>query len=443
MKKDLGTDGIRGVANRDLTPELALRLGRAAASAMGGESCRVVVGRDTRVSGKMLEDALVAGLLSGGASVMPAGVAPAPAVAYLSEDLGATAGAVISASHSPFQYNGIKFFGPGGVNLSNEMRDSIERNFESGVSGGGGPVGGAMDIEGVEDVYVDHLLECVNFDLEGYRVVLDCANGAAWRVGPRVFKSLGADVECLADEPDGVNVNRDCGSVHPDSAAGVVGKWGADMGFAFDGDADGCICVDDSGEVRDGDYVMYVVAGYLKEHGLLHPPIVVTTAMSNSGFQRSLREMDVEVHVTEIGERHVLERMAQTGAVLGGERSGHIIFGEHASTGDGILTALMVAGIVKDTGRRMSDLCSIMRKHPQVVLNVRSRSGRRLEEGMAVWKVVKRYENELGDRGRVLVRSSDIEPLERVMVEAASERTALEVARSIADAVLNELEHQA
>jgi len=444
LKKYFGTDGIRGEANRDLTPELALRLGRAAVPALGGPECRVVVGRDTRVSGIMLEDALVAGLLSAGATVLLAGVIPTPAVAFLTEELDASTGVVISASHNQFRDNGIKFFGPGGVKLPDETEKSIEVQFESAESGAnGGAVGEVRDIEDAEDLYVDHLLECVNFDLEGYRVVLDCANGAAWRVAPRAFKSLGAAVESLGVEPDGRNINLDCGSTHPELIAGVVAKWPADMGFALDGDADRCICVDDSGEVRDGDYVMSIVASYLKERDLLHPPVVVSTVMSNLGFQKAMIELDVEFHRTQVGDRYVMERMIETGALIGGEQSGHIIFGEHASTGDGILTALMVAGIVRDTGSKLSELSGVMKKYPQVLLNVRPRSGRRLREDMGVWKVVERYERELGDKGRVLVRSSGTEPLERVMVEAISERKAQEVAQAIADAILQELEHQA
>jgi phosphoglucosamine mutase len=442
LKKYFGTDGIRGEANRDLTAELALRLGRAAVPAFGGAGCRIIVGRDTRVSGMMLQDALVAGLLSAGASVQLAGVIPTPAVAFLTEELEATAGVVISASHNPYRDNGIKFFGPGGVKLPDETEKSIEAHFES-AEGSSGEVGTVEDLADAEDLYVEHLLDCVNYDLEGYRVALDCANGAAYRVGPMAFAALGAAVETLAIEPDGMNINKDCGSTHPELIARVVREWSADMGFALDGDADRCICVDDSGEVRDGDYVMSIVARYLKERDLLHPDIVVSTVMSNLGFHKALVELGIESHQTQVGDRYVMERMTETGAVLGGEQSGHIIFSEHASTGDGLLTALMVAGIIRDTGSRLSELSTVMVKYPQVLMNVRPRSGRRLAEGMRVWEVIARYENELGDRGRVLVRSSGTEPLERVMVEATSERKAREVAQVIADAILDELEHGA
>ena len=441
MKKYFGTDGVRGEANKDLTSELAMKLGRAAVPALGGPECSVVVGRDTRQSGPMLEDALVAGLLSQGATVMLAGVIPTPAVAFLTEELDASAGVVISASHNPFQDNGIKFFGPGGVKLPDDTEKSIEEHLEADDAAPGGPVGEVRVLGDAEDVYVEHLLECVNFDLEGYRVALDCSNGAAYRVCPRAFASLGATTQEVGIEPDGRNINLDCGSTHPELVAGLVTGWGAQMGFALDGDADRCICVDETGEVRDGDFVMSIVGRYLKERGLLHPPVVVSTVMSNLGFYKSLEESGIESDQTRVGDRYVLERMIETGALLGGEQSGHIIFGEHASTGDGTLTALMVAGIIKDTGETLSSLSGVMKKYPQVLLNVRPRSGRRLKQGMTVWTVVERYEHELGPRGRIVIRSSGTEPVERVMVEATSERKANEIARAIADAMLEELEH--
>lgn len=442
MKKYFGTDGIRGEANRDLTPELALRLGRAAVIAFGGPGCRIVVGRDTRQSGPMLQDALVAGLLSQGATVFLAGVIPTPAVAFLTEEFEATSGVVISASHNQFSDNGIKFFGPGGVKLPDDVEQAIEELFEQGDGpGDGGPLGEVAAIEDAEDLYVSHLLECVNFDLEGYKIVLDCANGAAYRVCPRAFQKLGATVETLSVEPDGRNINKNCGSTNPETVVRLVKTWGADMGFALDGDADRCICVDETGEVRDGDFVMSMVAGYLKQHDLLHPPLVVSTVMSNLGFYHALGEMGVVSEQTRVGDRYVLERMMETGALLGGEQSGHIIFGEHASTGDGTLTALMVAGIVRDTRRTLSSLCQNMKKYPQVLLNVRPKSGRRLKPEMSVWVLIEKYQRELGERGRILVRSSGTEPVERVMVEATSESKAREVAGAIADAILAELDH--
>jgi len=440
LKKYFGTDGIRGEANRDLTAELALRLGRAAVRALPGRS-RVVVGRDTRESGPMLESALVAGLLAEGAEVLLAGVMPTPAVAFLTEDLEANAGVVISASHNSYLDNGIKFFGPGGVKLPDDTEKAIEAEFEHlDKEEETRPVGEAKAIEDAEVRYIDHLLECVNFDLEGYRIALDCANGAAYRVCSTAFKELGAEIETIGDEPDGRNINLDCGSTHPEQVAELVRSWKADIGFALDGDADRCICVDETGEVRDGDYVMAIAARYLNERGILHPVLVVSTVMSNMGFYRALEESGVESVQTQVGDRYVMEEMLATGAVLGGEQSGHIIFREHASTGDGILTALMVAGIVQDTGKTLLSLSGIMKKYPQVILNVKARSGRRLGKHMPAWGVIRKYEKELGERGRVLVRSSGTEPVERIMVEAVSKRKAEEVANKIADAIIADLD---
>lgn len=440
MKKYFGTDGIRGKANSDLTAELALRLGRAVVRALPGQSC-FVVGRDTRESGPMLESALVAGLLSEGAEVLLAGVIPTPAVAFLTEEFEANAGVVISASHNPFGDNGIKFFGPGGVKLPDDTEKAIEGEFEGlEVSEEARPVGTATALEDAELRYVEHLLECVNFDLDGYRVAIDCANGAAYRVCPAAFRELGAEVETIGAEPDGRNINLDCGSTHPEEVAALVERWKADLGFALDGDADRCICVDETGEVRDGDYVMAIAARYLKERDLLHPPTVVSTVMSNLGFYQALEEAGVESVRTRVGDRYVMEEMLTTGAVLGGEQSGHIIFREHASTGDGTLSALLLSGIVRDTGEPLSSLSGVMKKYPQVLVNVRAKSGRRLDADMAAWATIKRCEKALGEKGRVLVRSSGTEPVERVMVEAVSQRKAEEVARTIAEAILKDLD---
>ena len=440
MKKYFGTDGVRGEANRDLTAELALRLGRAAVRAFPGDSV-VVVGRDTRESGQMLESALVAGLLSEGARVLLAGVIPTPAVAFLTEDFDATAGVVISASHNQFKDNGIKFFGPGGVKLPDDTEKAIEAEFEGlELAEDSRMVGSAEMIEDAELRYVEHLLECVNFDLEGFRVVLDCANGAAYRVCPMAFTEIGASLEMIGAEPDGRNINLDCGSIHPERVAELVRSWHADLGFALDGDADRCISIDENGEARDGDFIMAITARYLTERNLLHPPVVVSTVMSNLGFHRAIEEAGIESVQAQVGDRYVMEEMLATGAVLGGEQSGHIIFREHASTGDGTLTALMVAGIVKETGERLSTLSNIMKKFPQVLLNVRSKSGRRLSKEMSAWETIRRCERELGEKGRILVRQSGTEPVERVMVEASSQRKAEEIARLIADAILEDLD---
>lgn len=440
MKKYFGTDGIRGVANLDLTPEVALRLGRAAVRALPGRS-RVVIGRDTRESGLMLESALVAGLLAEGAEVLLAGVIPTPAVAFLTEDLDADAGVAISASHNPYRDNGIKFFGPGGVKLPDDTEHAIEAEFEAlEDSAEAAPVGSARQVVDSEERYIDHLVDCVNFDLDGCKVALDCANGAAYRVCPSVFRRLGARVETIGVEPDGRNINLDCGSTHPERLADLVSSWKAEMGFALDGDADRCISSDETGVIRDGDFMMVVAARHLRDRGLLHPAVVVSTVMSNLGFYKALEESGIESVQTQVGDRYVMEQMVARGAMLGGEQSGHIIFREHCSTGDGTLTALIMAGIAWETSETLSSLCSVMKKYPQVLLNIRAKSGRRLHPDMPAWTTIKRYETELGERGRVLVRSSGTEPVERVMVEAIDEREAEEIARSIADAILKDLD---
>lgn len=442
MKKYFGTDGIRGEANKELTPELGLQLGRAMVRALSRREGRhrVVVGRDTRVSGMMLESALVAGLLAEGAEAFLVGVLPTPAVAFEIEALGAEAGLVISASHNPYHDNGIKVFGPGGVKLPDETEKAIEAEFEAAAGNGkGGPVGRAVLVEEAEQRYIDHLISATGFGLDGLRVALDCAHGSAFRVCPGVFERLGATVEAIGTQPDGKNINLDCGSTHPERLVELVKSWKADVGFALDGDADRCICVDENGKVRDGDYIMAIAARNLKEKGRLDPPLVVTTVMSNLGLYRALDELGVESVQVQVGDRYVIEEMKAREALIGGEQSGHIIFHEHASTGDGTLTALLVAGIIRESGEPISRLFDIMRKYPQVLLSARSGSGRRLEEGMAVWDLIEKYRGELGDHGRVLVRSSGTEPVERVMVEAESEGTAEEIARSIVDAITREL----
>ncbi|MDD5748030.1 MAG: phosphoglucosamine mutase [Actinomycetota bacterium] len=440
MKKYFGTDGIRGKANLDLTVEVATRLGRAAIRALGSKDHTVVVGRDTRISGQMLESALLAGLLSEGAYVYLAGIIPTPAVAFLTEDIPSEAGAVISASHNPFEDNGIKFFGAGGVKLPDETEKSIEAEFENlAPKKKEASVGNAIQLKDAEARYVEHLIASVGPDLSGLKVALDCANGAAFRVAPRVFKELGAEIMVICAEPDGRNINLGCGSTHPERISTLVKDWGADVGFAFDGDGDRCICVDETGTVRDGDFIMAIVARYMKERELLEPPLVVSTIMSNMGFYEALKELGIESLQVKVGDRYVLEGILASGSIIGGEQSGHIIFLEHASTGDGILTALVVSAIMVDTNQSLSSLAGVMRKYPQVLKNVKLKRGKRLTPDMKVWDLIKECERELGERGRVLLRSSGTEPVERVMVEALSMRKADEIANRIAEALEQEL----
>ncbi len=446
LKKYFGTDGIRGEANRDLTPEMALAAGRAIVRALGRKNPLIVVGRDTRMSGKMLEEALVAGILSEGANVYICGVLPTPAIAFISEDIGASAGIVISASHNPYRDNGIKVFGPGGYKLSDKVESEIEAHFEAILHGSsakreGDPenIGVLTVMDDADERYLKILASNAKCDLSGLRVALDCANGAGYKTCPEIFTRLGAEIETIGTEPDGRNINLGCGSTSPDRLADLVLSWKADIGFALDGDGDRCICVDENGEVRDGDTIMGVAAKYLHEKGLLHPPVVVTTVMSNMGLELTLNSLGIRNVRTRVGDRYVMEEMLSTGALLGGEQSGHIIFREHASTGDGTLTALMVAGIIKDTGESFSSLSSVVKKFPQVQINVRSRSGKRLSPDMSVWGLIKKYEDELGEDGRIVVRSSGTEPVVRVMVEARSQKFAESVAKRIAEALEREL----
>lgn len=445
-KRYFGTDGIRGEANRDLTPEMALAAGRSIVRALGVENPVIVVGRDTRISGKMLEEALVAGILSEGANVLTCGVLPTPAIAFISEDMGASAGVVISASHNPYRDNGIKVFGPGGIKLSDSVESEIEAHFEEILYGEiarreGDPekIGTLSVLDDAEERYLGILASNARCDLSGLKVALDCANGACYRTCPEIFNKLGAEIETIGTEPDGRNINLGCGSTSPERLVDLVISWKADIGFALDGDGDRCICVDEKGEVRDGDIIMGVAAKYLREKGLLHPPVVVTTIMSNMGLELALDSLGIRSVRTRVGDRYVMEEMLTTGALLGGEQSGHIIFREHASTGDGTLTALMVAGIMKDTGECFSNLSSVVKKFPQIQINVRSRSGKRLSPEMSVWELIRKCEDELGSEGRIVVRSSGTEPVERVMVEARSHKVAESVAKRIAEALEREL----
>lgn len=444
MGKLFGTDGVRGEANKDLTSEFALRLGRAAARVFGSEKSLIVVGRDTRISGKMLEGALVAGFLSEGANVFLADVMPTPAVSFLVGKVGATFGAVISASHNPYQDNGIKFFNSSGVKVSDEMEKEIEKQFEHMDGSGLSQVGEAKELENAEQLYIEHLCSSARVDLSGLEIVLDCANGAAYRVCPDAFARCGAMVESVGASPDGRNINSQCGSTHPQKCAEMVRVSRADAGFALDGDGDRCICVDESGEVRDGDYILAIVARYLKERGVLSPPVVVSTVMSNLGLRRALEEMGIELVQTSVGDRYVREEMERRGAILGGEQSGHIIFAQHEATGDGSLTALMVAGIMKESGRKLTELAAAMQKYPQVLLNVRSRQSKRLCADMPSLKLIENLGGKLGENGRILVRSSGTETVERVMVEASSydeaRAIAMEIARAISVDIDGEIE---
>ena len=442
MKRLFGTDGVRGVANRDLTPDLALELGRAAGRVLAPDGGDVVVGRDPRLSGPMLEGALVAGLCSAGADVLLAGIVPTPAVAFLTVDDGATAGAMISASHNPVPDNGIKFFSDHGFKLAGALEERIEAAIEAPRDGApeGDAVGSSMVYEDAGDRYVDHLLGTLDDPLDGLRVVLDCAFGAAYSLGPRAFREAGAEVTVLHGEPDGSRINVDCGSTSLDKVARAVVEVGADIGIAFDGDADRALAVDERGETVDGDRIIGMTALHLARRGELKDNLLVATVMSNLGFRRALEAEGIEVINAAVGDKFVADAMAERGAVLGGEQSGHVIFGAHSTTGDGILTGLQLARIVRSSDEAFSKLAHFYEPFPQVLVNVPVRSREALEKSEEVWAAVTSVEESLGADGRVLLRPSGTEPLVRVMVEAtdrdvaqrSAEHLAAEVTRFLA-----------
>ncbi len=441
MPRLFGTDGIRGVANEDLTPDLALALGRAAGSVLAGAGGRIVVGRDTRLSGPMLESGLVAGLCSAGVDVDLLGILPTPAVAHLAVESKAAAGAVISASHNPVADNGFKFFSGDGTKLTTEIEDSIETALEDEPEElpEGRSVGEASELPDALDRYLAHLLGSIPEQLTGLRVVLDCAFGAAWQAGPRAFSEAGAEVTAIHAEPDGSKINVDCGSTDLIELARAVIEQGADIGFGFDGDADRVLAVDERGEPVDGDRLLGLNALRVQDEGALKNDSVVTTVMANLGFRRALEQAGIEVFGVPVGDKHVAQGMLDRGAVLGGEQSGHIIFGQHATTGDGILTALQTSHVLVTSDDPMSKLAHFYEPYPQVLLNVPVADRGALEGAEAIWTAVEKAEQNLGEEGRVLIRPSGTEPLVRVMVEAADEETARVTAELLADAVLSSL----
>jgi phosphoglucosamine mutase len=437
MARLFGTDGVRGVANQDLTPDLALALGRAAARVIAPNGGEFVVGRDTRLSGPMLEGALVAGLCSAGAGVLRVGIVPSPAVAFLTVDEKAVGGAVISASHNPVADNGIKFFSSEGFKLAGEVEEQIEASMAdaAGALPTGEGIGSAGELTGGVDRYVGHLLGSLEGSLKGLRVVLDCAYGAAWSVAPRVFREAGADVVAINAEPDGARINVDSGSTSLDGIAKRVVEEGADLGLAFDGDADRVLAVDETGSVVDGDRILALCALHLKTAGELTNDLLVTTVMANLGFRRALEARGIEIFTTPVGDKYVAAAMVERGAVLGGEQSGHVIFAAHSTTGDGVLTGLQVAHAVAMSSSTLGRLVDVFEPYPQVLLNVPVVDRAALEGAEDLWAEVEAAERSLGDDGRVLLRASGTESLVRVMVEAADEAEAQRVARALAGAV--------
>ena len=432
---------MRGVAGDELTAELANNLGRAAVEVLGRRvdgAPTFVVGRDPRESGEWLEDALVEGIRSAGGDVILVGIEPTPAIAYLTTDLGASSGVVISASHNPPEYTGIKFFAGNGMKLPDALEDEIEALLGN-PPGGVHPVGHVLAAGEHRDRYVDHVIAAAEAPLDGMSVVIDAANGAASHLAPDILRALGATVHAINVEPNGTNINQGCGALYPEVVAAQVVRLGADAGVSLDGDADRALFSDARGEVIDGDQVLASCAVAMKARGTLTHNTVVSTVMANLGFYLAMREAGIEVIAANVGDRYVLEEMLRVGAVLGGEQSGHVIFREQATTGDGLLTAVRFLSLAARTGSSVQDLASVMRRFPQVMINVEVTDRDAVADARAVWDAVGAAEAALGAGGRVLVRTSGTEPLVRVMVEAESTDLARDHAEAIAAVVATEL----
>ncbi|NUS31328.1 MAG: phosphoglucosamine mutase, partial [Streptomyces sp.] len=451
MGRLFGTDGVRGVANADLTAEMALGLSVAAAHVLAeagtfeGHRPTAVVGRDPRASGEFLEAAVVAGLASAGVDVLKVGVLPTPAVAYLTGVLGADLGVMLSASHNAMPDNGVKFLARGGHKLDDELEDRIESVYESHRHGEpwerptGSGVGRVREyLEGF-DQYVAHLIGVLPNRLDGLKIVLDEAHGAAARVSPEAFSRAGAEIITIGADPDGLNINDGCGSTHLGLLKAAVVEHGADFGIAHDGDADRCLAVDHTGDEVDGDQIMAVLALAMRERSVLRADTVVATVMSNLGFKLALEREGLTLVQTAVGDRYVLEAMKEHGYALGGEQSGHVIVLDHATTGDGTLTGLLLAARVAETGRSLRELAAVMERLPQVLINVPDVDRTRVGSSAELAAAVSEAERELGETGRVLLRPSGTEPLVRVMVEAADIDQARSVAGRLADAVKSAL----
>jgi phosphoglucosamine mutase len=440
MARLFGTDGVRGLANADLTPELAMSIAATAARVFAehdtGHRQVAVVGRDPRASGEMLEAATVAGLAAAGVDVLRVGVLPTPAVAHLVDPLGADFAVMISASHNPMPDNGIKLFGAGGHKLADAVEDEIEaRRGETVKRPTGAGVGRVRDVPDAANRYADHLLVATPQPLDGLRVVVDCANGAASAIAPDIYRRAGADVVAIHSTPDGLNINEGCGSTHINVVAEAVREHHADLGIAHDGDADRCLAVDATGAEVDGDQIMAVLALALHESGELAEDTLVATVMSNLGLHLAMRAAGITVRTTAVGDRYLLEELRAGGYSLGGEQSGHVVLPAHATTGDGLLTALRLMGRMAATGTPLAELVAVMRRLPQVLVNVRVADKAAVADADAVTDAVAAVSAELGEAGRVLLRPSGTEQLVRVMVEAPTHDAASAAASRLAEVV--------
>ena len=441
-----GTDGVRGLANGFLTAELAVDLSIAAAHILGelgafeGHRPKAIVGQDSRASGDFLEAAVVAGLASAGVDVYRVGVLPTPAIAHLVAESGADLGVMISASHNPMPDNGIKFFAKGGGKLDDALENAIENRMgESWQRPTGRNVGRVINDDSAAERYIFHLLNSLTTNLSGLKVVVDCANGASSRVAPKTYSRAGAEVIAISNEPNGWNINDGCGSTHLENIKAKVLETGADLGIAHDGDADRCLAIDSQGNVIDGDFIMAILAADWQSRGLLTHDTIVGTVMSNLGFFKAMEALDINVEITAVGDRYVLEKMISDGFVLGGEQSGHIIMRHYANTGDGLLTALHLMQAVKTSGKTLAELASIMKRFPQELVNVKNVDKDKLSTSIALKNEIESKQKTLGAAGRILVRASGTESLVRVMVEAQTAAEAKEIAEDLAALVRLEL----
>ena len=444
MGRLFGTDGVRGVANSQLTPQMAYKLGKAGAEVLGRQQHKsplIVIGRDTRIEGDMLENALAAGVMSAGGNVIKAGVIPTPAIAFLVGEYGADAGAVISASHNPFEYNGIKFFNGQGFKLSDAIEDEIENlilNDSEEVFAAAEQIGTvSCKEEQAREIYARHVAKTADGDFKDLRVVMDCANGASYMTAPEVYRQLGAELTVIADSPDGININSGCGSTHPEKLQQAVIDTGADIGLAYDGDADRLIVVDEKGRIVDGDKVICICAAMLKSKGMLKGNLVTGTVMSNLGFHKHLEAMGCRTVSTKVGDRYVLESMLETGGVIGGEQSGHIIFLDYATTGDGTLASVQFINAVKHSGRKVSELADEITLYPQVLVNagVRNENKSIYMEDKQISDAIRSLEDKMAGEGRVLIRPSGTEPLVRVMLEGTDREQIAQDANELAQLI--------
>lgn len=426
MNRLFGTDGVRGIANAELTPELAFNLGKAGAYILSKnqKNPKFIIGKDTRISGDMLENALAAGIMAMGGEVIRVGVLPTPAIACLVRDMGADAGVMISASHNPYEYNGIKFFNRNGFKLDDEIEDAIEdiivRDIDVNSHITGDLLGRCFKEEKKAlQIYSDHLKNTFEGALTGYKIVLDCANGSAVPVAPQIYRDLGAEVVLIGDNPDGTNINANCGSTHPALLQETVLREKADIGMAFDGDADRLIGVDEKGRIIDGDKLLSICANMMKQQNLLPNNLVTATVMSNIGFLNYIRSIGCDIEITAVGDRYVLESMQQTGCMLGGEQSGHIIFLNHSTTGDGILSSLQVMKAIRLSGKKPSELADEITIYPQILVNaqIKTENKNKYLKVEEIAAEIKAIEEIMNGNGRVLIRPSGTEPLVRVMLE--------------------------